>query len=449
MAPSSRSVSRAPIFRNILVLFGVAFVGVFATPTAALLPEEPRVDGRALLSSVRRFGDAPKLPDVPFDVLKMLVSLPVEVRRALLREFGEDMVKEGKANCNIFAGKDSCMALSEDSPYHKTCPNHPLLVDCAFYQDAMKEIDDDPTRDIRSEAYDQHVEECVGCENNLKELYCAEAVPPCGTFETHVENTFVPLLRAVVDAEQSGGDAAAVQAAAAAVVPKLAKATSLVAPCRRYCEAITASCGCGQKPTFGTIVDRLEAAREAYLPALPQGALNALLSSIRDTPLCDMYSDEHEEGFIGHCPDPAALSEDQCGWCGANDGMPSFVEEYLADSLINGILGWFLGEDGILADADFFSHEDETIKKRQQEEAAANHGEHHGKHHRGGGGRVAMHVFLWMVGLACAGAGGYAGFLAYKRWEELRRFGNPSGYAPMRDFHDADEFGDAVNLDSI
>ena len=90
--------------RNILVLFGVAFVGVFAIPTAALLPEEPRVDGRALLSSVRRLGDAPKLPDVPFDVLKMLVSLPVEVRRALLREFGEDMVKEGKANCNILAG---------------------------------------------------------------------------------------------------------------------------------------------------------------------------------------------------------------------------------------------------------------------------------------------------------------------------------------------------------
>ena len=36
------------------------------------------------------------------------------------------------------------MVLSKDSPYHKTCPNHPLLVDCAFYQDAMKEIDDDP-----------------------------------------------------------------------------------------------------------------------------------------------------------------------------------------------------------------------------------------------------------------------------------------------------------------
>ena len=33
----------------------------------------------------------------------MLVSLPVEVD-ALSFEFGEDMVKEGKANCNIFGG---------------------------------------------------------------------------------------------------------------------------------------------------------------------------------------------------------------------------------------------------------------------------------------------------------------------------------------------------------
>ena len=190
------------------------------------------------------------------------------------------------------------------------------------------------------------------------------------------------------------------QAAAAAVVPKLAKATSLVAPCRRYCEAITTSCGCGQKPTFGTIVDRLKAAREAHLPALPQGALNALLSSIRDTPLCDMYSDEHEEGFIGHCPDPSALSEDQCGWCGANDRMPSFVEEYLADSLINGMFGWFLGEDGILADADFF-----LARRRDDQEAPA-----------GGGCRkttanvTAKTIAGAVVGLRCTRSYGWSGW---------------------------------------
>ena len=179
--------------------------------------------------------------------------------------------------------------------------------------------------------------------DNLKELYCAETVPPCGTFETHVENTFVPLLRAVVDAEQNGGDAAAVQAAAAAVVPKPAKATSLVAPCRRGTARRSrhlAAAGRSRRSAPLSIDSRR---REKRLPALPQGALNALLSSIRDTPLCDMYSDEHEEGFV----DPAQIPrspEDQCGWCGANDRMPSFVEEYLADSLINGMFGWFLGE---------------------------------------------------------------------------------------------------------
>ena len=313
----------------------------------------------------------------------------------------------------------------------------------------MKEIDDDPTRDIRSKAYDQHVEECVGCENNLKELYCAEAVPPCGTFETHVENTFVPLLRAVVDAEQNGGDAAAVQAAAVAVVPKLANATSLVAPCRRYCEAITTSCGCGQKPTFGTIVDRLEAAREAYLPALPQGALNALLSSIRDTPLCDMYSDEHEEGFIGHCPDPRrSLRTSAAGAARTTECLllwKSTSPTLLSPACLDG----FLAKTASSPTQTFLARRRRTMRKRQQK-AAANHSERHGKNHRGGSGRAAMHAFLWMVGLACAGGGGYAGFLAYKRREgAATRQRRALRVRAHEDFHDADEFGEAVDLDSI
>ena len=59
-----------------------------------------------------------------------------------------------------------------------------------------------------------------------------------------------------------------------------------------------------------------------------------------------------------------------------------------------------------------------------------------------------MHAFLWMVGLACAGVAGTPGSRVQAPGG-LRRLGNPSGYAPMRDFHDADEFGEAVDLDSI
>ena len=39
---------------------------------------------------------------------------------------------------------------------------------------------------------------CDGCRDNLEELYCAQAVPKCGTFQTHVELVFLPLLRYVV-----------------------------------------------------------------------------------------------------------------------------------------------------------------------------------------------------------------------------------------------------------
>ena len=74
--------------------------------------------------------------------------MPHLVQVEMLREFGQEMVDQGEANCNIFGGVASCQALSASSVYHASCPDYPLQVDCAFYEDSMVEIDDDPTWDL-------------------------------------------------------------------------------------------------------------------------------------------------------------------------------------------------------------------------------------------------------------------------------------------------------------
>jgi hypothetical protein len=227
---------------------------------------------------------------IPFDLLELLVSMPFPVQLEMLREFGQEMVDQGEANCNIFGGVASCQALSASSAYHASCPNYPLQVDCAFYEDSMVEIDDDPTWDLRDEATRVGVPMCDGCRDNLEELYCAQAVPKCGTFQTHVELVFLPLLRDVVEAKQKDQD---YQPSIDRLLPRVANATGLVAPCKEFCEAVTASCGCGQDLKFKKVIDMLEKAQREHddddLPELPEGTFEKIFDAFDDMPLCDMY----------------------------------------------------------------------------------------------------------------------------------------------------------------
>ena len=48
------------------------------------------------------------------------------------------MVGKGAAECNIFGGESSCLKLSSESKFAKMCPNHPLTVDCAFYDESLE-----------------------------------------------------------------------------------------------------------------------------------------------------------------------------------------------------------------------------------------------------------------------------------------------------------------------
>jgi hypothetical protein len=372
------------------------------------------------------------------------------------------MVSRGAANCNIFGGKESCLALSKTSVFAKTCVNHPLLVDCAFYDESLGEIDDDPTDDLRDEVAAQKEKQCPGCTDNLKELYCAQAVPPCGTFETHLEAAVLPALTQIVSAKATGLD---VMALTASLVPALARTTALTAPCKRYCLAITASCSCGRAQTFGDMLTQLQAGAgdaggNRFLPSLPPVVQQQLFAKLNDVPLCDLYADETAPGFSGHCPSDDVLQQTPCGWCADNAQVPVFVQEYLADSLLNGMFGWLIGPEGLLADANIFSGDNNDEDDINPDETGSFDGD--GGDSSGGSGgtgrkhgaKLALVVFLWLLGLGGAGAAAGAGVLLYRRRQEQSSAGGgPLGnisYAPMGDFS-GDDFGDysAPDLDGI
>lgn len=407
-------------------------------------------------SGARPSSVPPAAPTWP--ALALLAKLPLSAQHELLKKFGQDMVSRGAANCNIFGGKESCIPLSKNSVFAKTCVNHPLLVDCAFYDKSLGEIDDDPTDDLRDEVIAQHEQPCEGCDKNLKELYCAQAVPLCGTFQTHLESAVLPALTQIVAAKEKGDD---VMAIAASLIPSLAKTTALTAPCKRYCQAITASCSCGQSQTFGDMLTQLQTDDNEFLPTLPPAVQQQLFSKLDSEPLCDLYADENDPGFSGHCPPEDVLEDKQCAWCADNDKVPMFVQEYLADSLLNGIFGWLIGPEGLLADADIFSGDDEDEDDINPDESGSFDGDDSAGGGGGAGGngrkhgaKLALVVFLWLLGLAGAGVATGAGVIFYRRYQEHRNtMGGPAGnisYAPMGDFS-GDDFGDysAPDLDSI
>lgn len=408
-------------------------------------------------------GARPSVPptESPLAALLLLAKLPRAVQHELLKKFGEDMVRRGATNCNIFGGKEACIPLSKNSAFARKCVNHPLLVDCAFYDESLGEIDDDPTDDLRAEVEAQHEKPCKGCSDNLDELYCAQAVPMCGTFDTHLEFAVLPALTEIVQAKASGGDFMAVLAG---LIPSLAKTTALTAPCRRYCEAITSSCSCGKSQTFGDMLTMLQTGDDPYLPTLPPAVQEQLFAQLNNKPLCELYADENDPGFVGHCPNDDALEFHTCAWCDDNQKVPVFVQEYLADSLLNGIFGWLIGPEGLLAEADIFSGDDDDQddidpdedgafdEKDEEDYDAASGGRRHGA-------ALALAVFLWLLGLTGVGAAVALAVVVYRRYQEQGGLGFGFGfggtnrgisYTPMGDFS-GDDLGDyaAPDVDSI
>lgn len=241
------------------------------------------------------------------------------------------------------------MDLPADSPFARRCPGHPLKVDCAFYTEALAEGEDDPDADIDEEIAEDDEERCPQCETSYNELWCHQTVPTCGSFQTTVEAHILPAMKVAVQRKQAG-DTGAV--AAAAAVPHLIQAVNKVWPCRNVCEAVMQSCGCGDEKSFGDLITLLQRRGSVvpFLEQVPPETLQSVLSSIWDTPLCQLYAEPDAPGFAGYCP-AEYVPPPHCGWCDdGNDDLPDFVEEMVANTVADTLYDLLEGAGGLLED---------------------------------------------------------------------------------------------------
>eukprot|EP00959_Pyramimonas_sp_CCMP1952_P084590 1769276-Pyramimonas_sp.AAC.1 len=82
---------------------------------------------------------------------KMQQLRGTEFSGAQLAFVGKRLEATNGMRCNMFGDQDSCQTLPADSLFARVCPNHPLTVDCAFYNEALESMNEDPIASIRAE----------------------------------------------------------------------------------------------------------------------------------------------------------------------------------------------------------------------------------------------------------------------------------------------------------
>eukprot|EP00238_Polyblepharides_amylifera_P001042 CAMPEP_0196572558 /NCGR_PEP_ID=MMETSP1081-20130531/2590_1 /TAXON_ID=36882 /ORGANISM="Pyramimonas amylifera, Strain CCMP720" /LENGTH=460 /DNA_ID=CAMNT_0041889917 /DNA_START=38 /DNA_END=1420 /DNA_ORIENTATION=- len=295
--------------------------------------------------------------------IEFLGHLKPEQQLQVLKQIGAEIQKSNDGKCNVFGGEESCMRLPRDSTFHSICPNHPLTVDCAYWSESLVEMDENPIQNLRNEMTQRGDKPCNSCLNNQQLMWCAQAVPKCGSFQKHVELALLPTLTqlATVSDNQdyydytgkgpASGAGLQLQRATilASAMPAIVQAMALSMPCRAMCQASVETCGCSVAHSFGDLITELETTNDPNEPLLPPGVSKAIFGSIWDTQLCDLYADEHAEGFTGYC-DLTKPEYETCEWC-SDEGMGAFTEVQLAGMLAEELYGWVAGPMGLNAES--------------------------------------------------------------------------------------------------
>lgn len=285
----------------------------------------------------------------------------------MLSLIGAQLQAAGKTDCNVFGGRSSCKTLPGDSALSQQCPSEDRRVDCAFYDYAANEAVAPPSDNLTTTAKELGLPPCDACTTHLDALWCAQSAPKCGSFETSITGVIIPTLGKVADAIDAAKaktqeeEATAAAVALAESLPELLKASSLTMPCRAMCQAVIDTCGCGRSRTFGSLIDEYlesvsaDAADDGAAKPLPEGFEKALFAKVWDTPLCDLYADGTEEGFVGHCAVEAAPTA-PCGWCTADPASgsgvaPDIAQQMMAKSLAASLFDWTGGKFGLLEHA--------------------------------------------------------------------------------------------------
>lgn len=291
--------------------------------------------------------------------LKMVARLPPKQQRLVLAGIGLEMQKKQQSDCNIFGGSAECKSLPADSDFARMCPNHPLTSDCVYYNEELVEIEDDPMMDLKAEMEEQGDDQCERCLHHEQELWCAGAVPPCGSFQQHVEVAILPAMVQLIDAREQGSSAELMTVVAQAI-PTIMQTMSLSMPCREMCHRVINTCGCGKEHTFGSLISSLqENTANENERKLPSGIGEKVFSKVWDVPICNLYSPANSSDFTGACIPADGEVDEPCSWCGSDNDLSTFVEMQLAGQFAEQVYGWVAGPLGLMDIADEFVSSEE------------------------------------------------------------------------------------------
>jgi hypothetical protein len=356
------------------------------------------------------------------EFLALLSQMPPEEQHAFLKVIGQDLQQTNNLPCNVFGGTESCMSLPSNSSFAAVCQEHDLKVDCAYWRDDLKEINENPEEETKKLLKDQHMDDlaaaCPQCFENQRRMWCSQTVPKCGSYQANVEGQLLPSIQKVVSAEERGQTNIE---ALAEVLPTLFQSQALALPCREMCEAVMSTCGCNKDRKFGDLLDHMAGDIQATGQEVPEGFTRQLFGALYDQPLCSLYARKDTPGFAGHCDALPTVCTDEDKWCNGDEGKnpgPTAVEELMALQLAKGLFGWIgdpsagLNEDetGIIEDAD-----DQRLKQYEDayvRDAGKTSPSHAGK---SSAGRIAGIVVACLGAAVLAGA---AGFIWYRRRQQ-------------------------------
>eukprot|EP01018_Ginkgo_biloba_P034049 Gb_13640 [translate_table: standard] len=250
--------------------------------------------------------------------LGSIASLPLWSQKVMLKAIGEEHVRQNKTHCNVFGGLETCSTVSHYLDYMKSCNSKNKLVDCAFeVMLSQNNFYAPPSLLHQYVRAEEHIY-CANCIENLEKFWCALTAPPCGTIDKVLDE--IPHLISSTSSTKSSVAIALQQA-----VPRIIQAASLGFPCKKMCNAVMGSCGCGQSPTFGKVMDAIQVGGELNTMTAVGLSIKELFQLIWDKHVCDLFSEDSIPGFSGICIYSDETSK--CDWCNGVKGRQSIHKQ--------------------------------------------------------------------------------------------------------------------------
>lgn len=252
--------------------------------------------------------------------VESIALLPLWSQKVVLKDVGEEYVKHNATECNVFRGSETCLVAPDYSDYIKSCDSKNRPVDCAFKAFLTKSSFEGLS--LQQYVGAEGLMDCADCQDNFKKFWCAVNTPPCGTIDK-VLDEILPVISSITS-EKSSATISLQQA-----LPRIIQAASLGFPCKKMCKDVMDSCGCSQQPTFGEVMDAIQAGGNLNATITMGLSTKELFHLIWDKHVCDLFSEESFPGFSGLCV--SSYQASRCNWCnvvqGSNSHHKKFVEQ--------------------------------------------------------------------------------------------------------------------------